>query len=334
MTSTSKKRKNGYIPNSGYHLLQQSFSSSEELNEASRGWDLILNQLDPGLQHSEVFQLSGRFTLSQAHFNRKMEQLGSSPKNVCTFIIPAYKELDYISRKKNIIGNSIPIFNQEIDLETVSDNNFDIILFSIPLENIERICNTQGIPGVFDAIQKHEVINCVPKEVGLLRNDFLAMISELKDDPNKLINTNMIYELENTMPARLLETLAQPLEMSEPALTRKRTNIINKIKEYIHDHSTEPVTSEELCRIAGCSKRTLEYSFQDYFGVSPKFYLKIIRLNHINKELKKSDRMQVKITDIANKWDFWHMGQFAADYQYLFGELPSETLSKPASIKF
>ncbi|MCK5375915.1 MAG: helix-turn-helix domain-containing protein, partial [Acidobacteria bacterium] len=32
------------------------------------------------------------------------------------------------------------------------------------------------------------------------------------------------------------------------------------------------------------------------------------------------------VTDVANNWGFWHMGQFAADYRKMFGELPSQTL--------
>jgi AraC family ethanolamine operon transcriptional activator len=32
------------------------------------------------------------------------------------------------------------------------------------------------------------------------------------------------------------------------------------------------------------------------------------------------------INEIANRWGFWHMSQFAADYRRFFGELPSETL--------
>jgi len=31
---------------------------------------------------------------------------------------------------------------------------------------------------------------------------------------------------------------------------------------------------------------------------------------------------------MANRHGFWHMGQFAKDYKNLFGELPSQTLSK------
>ena len=29
--------------------------------------------------------------------------------------------------------------------------------------------------------------------------------------------------------------------------------------------------------------------------------------------------------NVAHRWGFWHMGQFARDYRRLFGELPSET---------
>ena len=32
------------------------------------------------------------------------------------------------------------------------------------------------------------------------------------------------------------------------------------------------------------------------------------------------------ITDAANRWSFWHMGRFAANYHRHSGELPSQTL--------
>jgi len=34
------------------------------------------------------------------------------------------------------------------------------------------------------------------------------------------------------------------------------------------------------------------------------------------------------VAEIANAWGFWHMGQFARDYRFMFGELPSETLGR------
>jgi AraC family ethanolamine operon transcriptional activator len=45
----------------------------------------------------------------------------------------------------------------------------------------------------------------------------------------------------------------------------------------------------------------------------------------IREELRRSGP-PVKVHHVANRWGFWHMGQFARDYQRQFGELPSETL--------
>ncbi len=72
------------------------------------------------------------------------------------------------------------------------------------------------------------------------------------------------------------------------------------------------------------------YIFKDYYGISPHGCLKKIRLNNVKRDLMKSDVQKVRIADIANKWGFWHMGQFAADYRNLFNELPSQTMSKAA----
>jgi len=36
----------------------------------------------------------------------------------------------------------------------------------------------------------------------------------------------------------------------------------------------------------------------------------------------------MKIADVANKWGFWHLGQFAKDYRSWFGELPSEAYER------
>ena len=33
------------------------------------------------------------------------------------------------------------------------------------------------------------------------------------------------------------------------------------------------------------------------------------------------------VQEIAQRWGFWHTGEFAADYRRLFGELPSQTFN-------
>ena len=74
------------------------------------------------------------------------------------------------------------------------------------------------------------------------------------------------------------------------------------------------------------SQRTLEYAFDERFGVTPKAFLLTYRLNMVRKELRSSDHSTTKVVDIANDYGFWHMGRFAANYYQLFQELPSDTL--------
>jgi AraC family ethanolamine operon transcriptional activator len=55
--------------------------------------------------------------------------------------------------------------------------------------------------------------------------------------------------------------------------------------------------------------------------------MQAVRFNGVRKELVEAG-LDVKVADVANKWGFWHMGQFAADYRKLFAELPTETLGR------
>ena len=82
-----------------------------------------------------------------------------------------------------------------------------------------------------------------------------------------------------------------------------------------------------MCQAAGVSWRTQDYAFRECFGVTPKAYLTALRLDGVRRELVPTDP-PVKIADVANRWGFWHLGQFAADYRRQFGELPSETLRR------
>jgi AraC-like DNA-binding protein len=85
----------------------------------------------------------------------------------------------------------------------------------------------------------------------------------------------------------------------------------------------------DLCRETGASERTLEYAFREHFGVTPKAYLQAVRLHQVRGELRAANPAFARVSDVANRWGFWHMGQFAADYRKMFGELPSQTLKRP-----
>ena len=102
--------------------------------------------------------------------------------------------------------------------------------------------------------------------------------------------------------------------------------------DYIHNQPVDSFTAADLCREADCSQRWLEQCFKKRFGITPKKYVKVLRLARVRENLLKADKeKRQSIIELASEQGFWHMGQFAADYRKLYGELPSESLGRLSS---
>jgi len=51
-------------------------------------------------------------------------------------------------------------------------------------------------------------------------------------------------------------------------------------------------------------------------------------LEAVHRELMAADYNRIKITDVAMKYGFYNLGQFASAHKQIFGERPSETLRR------
>ena len=90
----------------------------------------------------------------------------------------------------------------------------------------------------------------------------------------------------------------------------------------------QTLLTADLCQELGVSSRTLRYAFEEQLGLSPMAYFKARKLAAVRRQLRLAAGDSVSVHVIARQWGFRHTGNFAADYRRLFGELPSETLSK------
>jgi AraC family transcriptional regulator, ethanolamine operon transcriptional activator len=125
------------------------------------------------------------------------------------------------------------------------------------------------------------------------------------------------------LAARLRRGAAPVKERPESFSRRRRA--VRAIEEYLEAHEREVPSLADLCALTGASERTLEYAFREQVGVTPNRYLRLRRLNLARKELCAGE--PVRVTDVAMRWGFCHLGRFASDYQQLFGERPSETVA-------
>ena len=82
-----------------------------------------------------------------------------------------------------------------------------------------------------------------------------------------------------------------------------------------------------LCRHAETTPRTLHLGFKERFGVSPKAYVQIMRLNRARK-LLLDNQAKNNIAFFAINSGYSHLGHFTEQYRRMFGETPSDTREK------
>jgi AraC family transcriptional regulator, ethanolamine operon transcriptional activator len=144
-------------------------------------------------------------------------------------------------------------------------------------------------------------------------------------DPGALVDPVTSSRVEDAVLDALLDATTELPSAGRPAT---RTDPLRRAEEYLTAHLAEPVTVSELSRAVGVPVRTLHSGFRRSLGLPPKTYGRVLRLNAARVDLRKAGP-GVTVSQVAIRWGFFHLGNFAADYRRMFGESPSETL-RPA----
>jgi AraC family ethanolamine operon transcriptional activator len=210
----------------------------------------------------------------------------------------------------------------EIDLQTTCDSQVIVIsvdrnLFDQHAESLDgralaRIqsrdrltSNSQGAVG--------RLSSCWSE----LTNAALRLGSRLKED-----------QLARQLEAELLETLFKhtwPAD-DEPSLAERR-RVALRARRHMVLHMDVPMTIQDLCSAVHTTQRTLHLGFRESFGMTPKKFLKALRLHSARRDLQRAVPGST-VTDTALRWGFFHLARFAGDYRRMFAESPSQTLRR------
>lgn len=130
----------------------------------------------------------------------------------------------------------------------------------------------------------------------------------------------------------LLLTMLQLLPHDRADLLRPGPTVapgfVIRAEEYMASQAHEALTVAQVAAQVGVSIRSLFSGFQRYRGRSPMEHLRSVRLERARLDLSRVDNEEISVTEVALRWGFGHLGQFAADYKRRFGELPSQSLRR------
>ena len=153
------------------------------------------------------------------------------------------------------------------------------------------------------------------------------LVSELDRPTNVFTSALTRVHVEHLVLSTLL--LAQPNVYRDDLMRPVRPiapSYVKRVEEFVEAHADRPLTIADLAAYAGVSTSTLFAGFRQYRDTSPIAYLKGVRMRRAREELQAASPSRAKVTDVAMRWGFTHLGRFAADYKRWFGESPSDTL--------
>ena len=308
--------------NVGNGISQLSSGHYDDAGTLARmsGWDLSFRQLDSG-PHSIPFYLlhTERVTVLRVSYNRGFHHYGCTPRGLVTVGIPETGIEDWFGRPYH--DEAILPLHQASGMDLVSRPGFSAYSISIAEEFLWSAADRCQLP-VPDCLSDPASAAVIPDSTA---------VQNLRSAIRGLFLDNRVRfgsgEEESLAVELLLAGLGEA-EISDKSSPRTRAQAIARTLEYIEQNRCEDVSVSEICAVTGTSWRTLDRAFLERFGLGPKAYLQRARLSGARTELSASKKGTLLVSDIANKWGFWHMGQFARDYRKLYGELPSETLER------
>lgn len=212
------------------------------------------------------------------------------------------------------------------ELDFRAPEHFDIVAVSVPVDVLTRYTREIEHRDIEQELQDVAVLQSTKAAVDEFRGFLLTALESVSRTPAMLQYPAMQKGLEHALLSSVVKAVGQTDDARSTASPTARHAIVSRAQEYMREHVEEPLTVEDLCRVLGVSRRTLQYSFQEVLQLNPVSYLRAMRLNGVRRMLKSADPQRHSVQDIAARWGFWHLSHFANDYRRMFGELPSETL--------
>ena len=286
------------------------------------GWETDIRQLDLNARPVHFAACAGdKLTLLEVQFPNRAHQLTAPPRDRLTFGIPKAPQCPVNIRNTPVSSESITYFADGV--ESVSEEMFSAFTVSIDVVHMQSSIQHLDSASSFQLAAESRKVDTV--ELTKVRRVLSAAI-ELAglESLGRATRAALFRNFEAQLPDMITRMWsAGETEGPGPSGHRRRDVIRRSIKRLAGEPAGQ-CRIEDLCQAGACSQRTLERSYREHFGITPKQYLNRYRLAGVHKALLNAEETR-SIGDLAADWGFWHLSQFATNYRAMYGERPSET---------
>lgn len=286
-------------------------------------WDLVYEQLTAGpFGASNVFAASGNAIIYKESHRAAHRVRGSLQPGLVVVCVPLECAKTGRWWGGDCPENSLAFGRNRLEIDLSFREGYENLVLlakeSAFREQYETLAG-KG-PGFLD--RKGNFLEIAPSRFRALGGELLSILGA--------VNTNggsgwSAEAFDTLLVSALADATSQEFDVRSVE-SRKKALVSKTVSEI--ERAFENLSVPQLCMRVGVSRRTLEYTFQDYMGVAPAEYIKKLRLNRCRIRLAEADPSELSVKEIASSLGFLQSGRFATEYREMFGEFPSETLSR------
>lgn len=119
--------------------------------------------------------------------------------------------------------------------------------------------------------------------------------------------------------------------VTEPTIEDRRDAhpaSLRRAVAFIDDNAHRDISPADIASEAHVSVRAMQLAFRRHLDITPRGYLRRVRLAHAHRDLLAADPHGTTVMSIAARWGFSDHSRFTAQYRAVYGVIPSWTLRR------
>jgi AraC family ethanolamine operon transcriptional activator len=299
------------------------FNDPDEMSSYSTKWGCEYFQISKGKFNGTLKAAhTGTLQIAKATWTSSIMITGDVPENSIVFTMPN-RNIPPIFHNENLYSNELAVISYGDEIDFLSKNPQDMYVVSIDKDLINRYSvallgkevddiqiNSNRLK-IKDRLSQMELSNLWEETINLILSSDLDL-SDI-DVANKIEDEMIRSILYNSAPTE-----------SNPSRS-ERHRAAKQARQYILENSKKQISILDICEAVCAAERTLYLGFGELYGLTPKAFLKYLRLHQARRELLLAEP-GTTVTNVAYRWKFYHLSRFATYYYEVFNEYPSETL--------
>jgi len=290
-------------------------------------WSQDYNQLTAGSAESSLIQLTtARCHVFREQINQRVVQHGVAPRGKMCFAVPITVPGTIRMQGREVDDSSLFFLHGGEEFMFHMPMGMELLAITFERELFEQALAQTASAKEISQLLRQPVIRLSTQRYAEARRRMLAAFSQALWSEELDNAQERDIALEQTMLDELLQLMTDPAcDKQQRAPSSTRSYIVEKCHRLATAQSNNVPSVDELCQRLQVSRRTVQNSFRSVTETTPVNYLRSVRLNGVRRTLMSTPASRLSIGDAAAQWGFYHLSHFAAEYQALFAELPSQT---------